>query len=214
MAETHATIPSVPSTLSAMLFSDAGAIWIEQHSRYIKPGSIETYRQYFKALAPFFAALRVDAIHIGHIRHYQDERMKVAGASRINKELSALHQVLAEAGCWGSIGPLYKALPLSKIKSGHSLTPEEETRLREIAFTRPRWELAAHSMIVMLSTTAGFGELRHLRRGDVDLEKRFIHIHEGAKNDYRDRTIPLNSASYASMVWIIERWQRLGRQRA
>lgn len=202
--------PNENSALGLLPFSKAAEIWLDQHSRYIKPGSIKTYREYFKALHPFFGELRVNTISIAQIRGFQDERRKAAGASRINKELSAVHQVLAEAGCWESIRPLYKPLRLSAAKSGHSLTPAEESRLREIAFTQPRWQLAAHCMIVMLSTTAGFGELRHLRRGDVDLEQRSIHIQEGVKNEYRDRTIPLNSAAFASMTWILERWQRLG----
>ena len=168
--------------MGSLPFSHAAEVWLQEHSRYIKPGSIKTYREYFRALMPFFGELRVDTITIAHIRGYQDERSKAAGASRINKELSAVHQVLAEAGCWDSIRPLYKPLRMPAAKSGHSLTPAEESRLREIAFIQPRWQLAAHCMIVMLSTTAGFGELRHLRRGDVDLEQRSIHIREGVKN--------------------------------
>jgi hypothetical protein len=62
----------------------------------------------------------------------------------------------------------------------------------------------------MLSTTMGFGELRHIRRRDVDTKRRCITVRDGAKNFYRDRTIPMNAAAYDSMSWILERWQKLG----
>ena len=58
-------------------------------------------------------------------------------------------------------------------------------------------------MIVMLSTTMGFGELRQLRRCDVDMEKRCVTVREGAKNTHRERTIPLNNSAFESMAWIL-----------
>ena len=194
----------------ALTLTAAAKKWLEEHSRYIKPRTISGYREYFKALFSIFGDVPLNTIHITHVRNYQTERAKRAGNGRINQELSALHQVMSEAGCWRDIGFLYKPLPLPKLKSGHSLTAEEEKRLREVALSRPRWQVAGHSLIVMLSTTAGFGELRYLRRADVDLERRCIHLREGVKNDYRDRTIPLNTAAHASMLWLLERWKRLG----
>ena len=56
-----------------------------------------------------------------------------------------------------------------KRRGGHSISAEEERILREVAFSKPKWRLAAHCMMVMLSTTMGFGELRHVRRRDVDM---------------------------------------------
>jgi integrase len=65
-------------------------------------------------------------------------------------------------------------------------------------------------MMVMLSTTMGFGELRQLRRLDVDMKRRSIFVREGAKNRFRNRTIPLNTTAYESMTWILARWKKLG----
>jgi integrase len=65
-------------------------------------------------------------------------------------------------------------------------------------------------MMVMLSTTMGFGELRHIRRRDVDLKKRSLLVRDGAKNFYRDRTIPMNATALESMMGILERWEGLG----
>ena len=82
--------------------------------------------------------------------------------------------------------------------------------MREVAFSKPKWRLAGHCMTIMLSTTMGFGELRQLRRRDVNTSKRSVVVREGAKNRFRDRTIPLNSEAFDSMTWILERWKRLG----
>jgi integrase len=108
------------------------------------------------------------------------------------------------------IGELYKPLPVPKSRSGHSLTEDEEATLRDIASQKPKWRLAAHCMTVMLSTTMGFGELRQLRRRDVDMTRRCVTVRDGAKNDHRDRTIPLNTAAYDAMCWILDRWEKLG----
>jgi integrase len=64
--------------------------------------------------------------------------------------------------------------------------------------------------VVMLSTTMGYGELRHLRRRDVDMERGSVTVREGAKNSYRQRTIPLNEVARESMSWILERWKKIG----
>ena len=44
----------------------------------------------------------------------------------------------------------------------------------------------------------------------LDTERKCVTIREGAKNTYRQRTIPLNAAAFESMTWILERWKRLG----
>ena len=135
----------------------------------------------------------------------------MAGTYLINGELSVLQMIMKECGEWDRIKPFYKPMRVPKRRGGHSISGEEERLLREVAFSRPKWRLAAHCMTVMLSTTMGFGELRHVRRRDVDMKRRCILVRDGAKNFYRDRTIPMNAAAYESMSWMLERWEELGR---
>jgi integrase len=196
--------------LHVLPFPKAARIWLDQHQLYIKPVTLRGYQNAVNLFGAFLGDVIVKDIHIGHIRAYQVERRKRAGPYLINAEVGVLSMVLKEARCWTPIADLYRPLKVPKRKSGHSLTVEQEARLREVAFSRPKWRLAAHCMVVMLSTTMGFGELRHVRRQDVDMEARCIHVVEGAKNDYRDRTIPMNSAAYDSMCWLLDRWKDLG----
>jgi site-specific recombinase XerD len=44
-------------------------------ARYIKPNTVRSYVQYIRSLSLFFGALRLDAIHLGHLREYQMARL-------------------------------------------------------------------------------------------------------------------------------------------
>jgi len=195
--------PSLP-------FSSAADLWLEQHD--CKESTRYTYSKNLIPLKAFFQEMPLESIHIGNVRSYQDERQNQVSRPMVNIELGIFRQILDEAGVWepNIKAKKYKRLKVPKRRGGHALKEEDEQTLREIAFSRPKWRLAAHCMIVMLSTTLGFGELRRLRRRDVDLRDRVLTVIDGAKNEYRDRTIPLNYAAYDSICWIIERWEGLG----
>ncbi len=111
---------------------------------------------------------------------------------------------------WARLQSRYKPLKVEPHRSGHSLTAEEEERLKTVAFSKKKWRLAAHCMVVMMNTTMGFGELRQLRRRDVDMTRPCVTVREGAKNLYRQRTIPLNAAARESMEYILKRWAEIG----
>jgi integrase len=196
--------------LASMPFSSASAFWFEQHSRYIKPNTAKTYAGALKALRPFFGETLLRDITIDHLRQYQDERRKKAGATLLNSELGVVQMILRGARLWKNLEDDYKPLPVSRCGAGRSLSKEEEDRLRAVAFSKPKWRVAAHSMAIMLNTTMGFGELRQLRRKDVDMERGCVTIREGAKNLYRQRTIPLNASARESMQYILKRWAEIG----
>lgn len=196
--------------LFSLPFPRAAELWLAQHKRYIKPNTYKNYQASVRLLCHWIGDVKVEEIHIGHVRGYQAERSKKAGPYLVNGELSVLQMILKEARCWKRIADLYRPLRVPKRRGGHSISEEQERILREVAFSRPKWRLAAHCMMVMLSTTMGFGELRHVRRRDVDLRRKCVTVRDGAKNDYRDRTIPMNAAALDSMRWIIDRWEDLG----
>jgi integrase len=195
---------------ASLTLADAAPKWLDQHQRFIRPNTIRSYIGAIKKLTEFMGSIPLKDIEIGQIRAYQVERAKKAGCYLINCEMSVLQMILKEAGQWKHIAEFYKPMRVPTRKAGHSLSQEEEQRLRDVAFSQPKWRLAAHCMIVMLSTTMGFGELRHVRRCEVDLKKRSVLVRDGAKNFFRDRTIPLSPVASDSMSWIIDRWHDLG----
>jgi len=205
-----ATTQSIYPLDASLTFAAAAPKWLEAHQQYIKPNTIRNYRAAIKLLMANLSEVPLKDIQIGHIRAYQAKRDKKAGCYLLNGEVSILQMILKEAGEWSRIREFYKPMRVPKRRGGHSISAEEERILREVAFSRPKWRLAAHCMLIMLSTTMGFGELRHVRRRDVDMKRKSVLVRDGAKNDYRDRTIPMNAAAYDSMCWILERWADLG----
>lgn len=195
--------------LAELPLSEAGPLWLKEHSRYIKLRTQYDYGQYLKTLCGFFT-MPLKEIHIGTIRLYQDERGASAGASRINMELSTLQQVLKEAKLWPVVAEFYQPLPISHRGSGRSASKEDEQKLLDIAFSNRRRLLAAHCIRVMLRCGVGFGELRRVKRHDVDMREKVFEIVEGAKNKDRERLVPLGEQAFESMEWIIQRWGALG----
>jgi integrase len=197
------------STLSQLPFEDAAVLWLKEHARYIKPRTHKDYQQYIRTLTGFFGGMILSGIDIGNVRAYQDWRAQAAGNQRINIELSTLQQVMREAGEWARLAEHYRPLPIDKRGSGRSITQEDEEKLLALAFARKR-KLLAHLLRVMFQTGCGFGEIRHVKRRDVDLDQKMFSVVEGAKNQERERLIPLIPGAYESMQWLIRRWEYLG----
>jgi integrase len=197
-------------------FSTAAQIWLQDHSPYIKPGTLRVYKQYAKTLTQFLGDIPLQAIHIGNVRAYQRERQARACGQRINAEVIAvLCPVLKEVGLWHRMSDVYRPLPVPKKKVRQNMSEEEERRFLAVALdsSKPKRLMAGHCLVIMANTGMGFGELRHLKREDVtlDVDKPFVTVNpEGAKNDFRVRTIPLNWLALRSMRWILLRWKNLG----
>jgi hypothetical protein len=198
------------SALAEFLFPQAAALWLrERHD--IAPSTRKHYQDYIGWLGRFFRLLRLREITLGHIITYQisrreairgsrrhqagrrgvegqGERPESDGASRINHELSCLGQILQQAGLWEALRRFYRPLPLPRHGPGIALTPDEETHFFQVARSRPRWRVAFCCELLSRNTTAGPGEILHLRLMDVELDTAagsFIHIEEGLKNEFR-----------------------------
>jgi integrase len=195
---------------SVPTFSQAASLWLPEHKRYIRPSTAGCYEDALKPLGLFFGDYRLDKIEIRHVREYQDHRSAQVTPLTTNRELGVFQLVLKEFDQWTRLQSRYRPLKVEPHRSGHSLTAEEEERLKTVAFSKKKWRLAAHCMVIMMNTTLGFGELRQLRRRDVDMERGCLTVREGAKNQYRQRTIPLNAAAGESMEYILKRWAEIG----
>jgi len=223
------------SALAEFLFPQAAALWLrERHD--IAPSTRKHYQDYIGWLGRFFRLLRLREITLGHIITYQisrreairgsrrhqagrrgvegqGERPESDGASRINHELSCLGQILQQAGLWEALRRFYRPLPLPRHGPGIALTPDEETHFFQVARSRPRWRVAFCCELLSRNTTAGPGEILHLRLMDVELDTAagsFIHIEEGLKNEFRRRPVPLNADALKVVRWLLGRAHALG----
>jgi integrase len=73
-----------------------------------------------------------------------------------------------------------------------------------------KWKVAYCTSLTHQSHDCGPGEIRNLRRKDVDLRNRVLHIREGAKNEFRVRDIPLNDEAFWAVSELHARAVKLG----
>lgn len=208
-----------------MLFSEAAALWLETRSyvapgarraRFIRDTTRRSYAAYIDSLNLFFANLRLEQIHLGHLRAYQEARIVgappfirkrrpnknvvagpcPAGAKKVNQELSNLKQIMRRAGCWTEeMDEFYEPFSEDVSNVPRAMTPDEQRRWLDVSLLEQRWWIVHWYSQAAFGTSMGTNEMRSLRIGDVNLYHGFVNVPaEGAKNPYRARTIPLISA--------------------
>lgn len=214
-----------------LTFKSAFDLWISRrvidhagtwtNARYISPRTEKDLRQYAKEAGRFFDHLRLEEIHAGHLRIYQQARAvcdqtiaawkKRAGANLIRKEVEVVVRVMRAAGAWGGLHEEnHEPLQAVEADEERALTPQEQDRWLKKAASRESWRVVYWYSLVALQTTAATNEMRGIRLGDVYLEQGTLQIREG-KNRERVRRIPLQTPE---VVWaldgLVARARRLG----
>ena len=113
---------------SVPTFSTAAMAWFEDHKRYIKPNTADSYGDALGPLNRFFGDKPINAIEIVHLRMYQNLRSAKVCAHTVNRELGVLQQVLREFDEWKRLESRYRQVKEPPRRAGHSLTTEEEQR--------------------------------------------------------------------------------------
>lgn len=197
--------------LAQSVFLEAAQAWLESRRPYLAEITHRNYSAYILTLNNFLGEMKLTEIGADEIRAYQKMRMIRAGASAINKECSVMQQMLKRIGRWGEIQSNYQPLPLPRESPHRALTPQEEERLYRIGAHHPQWEVAYCAFIISINTTAGAGEIRHLRLMDIDDVQQTMRVQpEGAKNEGRMRVIPLNRTAWKAVGHLRRRAERLG----
>lgn len=179
--------------LGSMPFTQALNLFLEMRKPFLHPRTVRDYHYCSKYLNQHFGHLRPNDITAMHIRKYQIARKERCGPHMINHEGSLLQQLLKQCGTWERVGLGYQPLPLPRVGPGRAITDEEEQKLFRAGASNPQWVSAYLFALISLNTTMGPGEIKKLRRKDIDLEKKTVTINpEGAKNPNRIRTIELN----------------------
>ena len=198
------------SAFARIVCSEALTFWLDSR-KTIAPGTRRDYQECIKHLVKFFGQLPLRDIHIGHIQSYQEFRKLTNGPMRINREVGVLGSVLAQAGLWTELKPVYHRLLQPKSKRGIALEPEEEATLWKIAASNPRWQLVYWCSVLARNTCMGTKEIRMLRLKAIDQQEfQWVRVEEGLKNKYRERTIRCNPDAGWALRNLIERAARLG----
>lgn len=215
--------------LSSMLFQDAFDKWLSMEVvsseedtdvHYIKETSRTTYQEYAWALEKFFGRMRLDQIHDGHIRSFQDDRAhcrgawrRKAGQNRIRKEVGMLLRLLRVAHLWNDeLDASFKRLPPQLTDIPRALDPDQQSYLLEVMQRREEWEWVYHYTVLALRTCTSTFEIRGERIGDINLAQRTFRVGpEASKNKFRNRTIPLEKDDVIeSLIWLLYRARKLG----
>lgn len=213
-------------------FKVAAALWLDSRSfrlptaisaRYIRESTEKSYAAYVRSLDLFFGELRLDKIHLGHLRLYQEARVTgappftrkrrpnknvevapcPASPKKANQELSILKMILRRGGCWNQeLDEFYQPFEQRPAEVPRALSPEEQRRWLDVASFKPRWHLVYWYSVLAFDTSMSTNEMRALRIGDVSLIHRMVNISaQGAKNQYRQRSIAIQSAD---ALWALE----------
>jgi integrase len=198
--------------LTQSAFRDAALAWLETRKPYLADTTLRDYRIYIKTLSAYFGEMRLNEISADQIRAYQRARLGTAQWSSINKETSVLQQMLKRVGRWPEIAGDFQPLPQPKNQdeAGRCISDEEETRFFRVGLAHPAWCVAAWASLLSVNTTAGPGEMLHLKLADVDTTSKLtIRVApEGAKNRRgRVRNIPLNE----SALWAVKQLEARAR---
>jgi integrase len=208
------------SHFASLKFKVAAEIWYEDQKPYWRKSTADSYEKYIRRASTYFSDFKLDEIRIEHLREYQkinsalaEDGMPRLVASSVNHDLNTLAQVLAQAGLWEAIGPLYKPLPLPRWTPPRVLTEAEEDRFFEIAANDPALSVAYWISSLTNNTSASGSELRNLQLRHVvlDSDPPVLYVpSETVKNEYRARVIPLNERGVIQVKRILRRAYSLG----
>jgi len=181
--------------------AEVWTIWWERKQQQISAKTQRCYREYSRSLLSFFGAMKLEDIYLENIVSYRTSRVS-AGPGLINHEVNCLSQILDSAGLWAPIAKFYKPLRIPNRGPGQALIQEEALWLLEVASYKKKWKVAYLGSMLSVNTTCGPGELRNLRIKDVNTNRMppTIDVVEGAKNEYRVRSVPLNADAF----WAIQ----------
>lgn len=150
-----------------------------------------------------FGDVPLKAISAASIADFQRARHDAGIANRtINVNVGALLRLLKFCGRWRALAGQVQNLPERQHPIGRALTPEERMRLFEAAASNPEWEHVYCAAILAANTSLRPVEVKHLRRRDVDTEKKLLFVRR-SKNETSHRVIPLNASALkgSSACW-------------
>jgi hypothetical protein len=157
------------------------------------------------------------------IEGFQAKR-KLDGVSNrtVNIDVGALRKVLKRYGHWRRLQDHVTMLSEAEgAPIGRALTPEEQNRLLDTAASNPEWEHVYCAAVLAANTSMRGVEVKHVRRGDIDLEKvcdlesatgKGVLYVGHSKNETSKRKLPPNGAARDAITRMLKRADELGGQ--
>jgi integrase len=179
-------------------FERAAREWQEDraHRMAAKTQSISEFA--LKHLLPVFGPKLLCDITPQDITNYQRIRLQAGAQGRtVNIEIAALRQVLKAGDLWqplmGKVKMLHERHDVAK-----ALTPEQECTL--LTATSKAGSACHTATLLALNTAMRKDEIRLLRWGQIDLEKRILIVGRSKTDAGTDRLITLNPPALEALV--------------
>jgi integrase len=179
-------------------FERAAQQWVESRAHRVAANTASVARLALKHLLPSFGAKLLCDVAPGDIEDYQRIRLQSGAQGRtVNIEVATLRQVLKAHDLWqpfaGKVRMLRERRDVAK-----ALTPEQEQRLLRATAEA---DSACHTATLLaLNTAMRKDEIRLLRWGQVDFEKRTLTVGASKTEQGANRLIPLNAAAFEALV--------------
>jgi integrase len=128
----------------------------------------------------------------------------------INKEVLTWTMILKKARLWRRLADDYKPLKTKVSDIGRALTRNELRHLATIAVSDLDWEAAFYGSVLAANTGLRGGEIKKLRIGSLDLEKRQLRVRRAdTKSDAGSRTVELNRDATEAAARLVFRASQL-----
>lgn len=217
-----------PQVIKELPFGLAAEKWIEYKSftspsgraRFVSPRSLIDLQQYVTTLNGVFEHMRLESIHVGHIREFQLMRASgklskkhcEVGPNKINQEVGTLIRVMKYANCWTpELEEVYMPLQREESDIPRALSPSEQEYWLAVASSHPGWRFVYWYSLLCFDCPMSTNEVRSLKLGDLDLNNNLLMIRvKNSKNKYRTRSIPLSDIARWALDRLIERASEAG----
>jgi integrase len=201
----------LPTDFGKLVFEKACEQWLEERKALVAPKTHRIDRERSVALRAFFGGKRLVDITSAELRGFQVRRTQKVSPRTVNLETKVLRMILKGAKLWSRISDDFKALREDKRGPGRALTQEQETKLFEVAASKPQWETVFCVALIAANTSARGVEIKGLCLRDVDLLKRTLTIRRAStKTDAGARVVPLNAEAHWACARLLGRAQNLG----
>jgi integrase len=172
--------------------------------------TIELEQERLSLVKKHFGDVPLTAITAAAIADFQRARHDAGIANRtINMDVGVLSRVLKSCGRWRPLAEHVRNLPERQHPIGRALTADEQKRLFAAAASNQEWEHVYCAAVVAANTSMRPVEVKHLRRGDVDLVRRLLQVRR-SKNESSHRVIPLNTSALNALARMFDRADALG----
>jgi integrase len=185
---------TLPTQMAEWSLEQARSWWIEFRKPRVALGTLTAEGYRLKPLIRILGNIRLGRLTSVNLDHYVTNRLAEGIAAwSINKEVMTWSMIMKKAKVWRRIADDYKPLKTKVSDIGRALTREQFRRLATTAATDQDWEAAFYGSVLASNTGLRGGEIKKLRIGSLDLERRQLRIcRADTKSDAGARTIELN----------------------